>query len=312
MEEKPRNRIPLSNAVIEGIFFRDDLFVITIRCSKEHSSFYTLGHSNEHELKDWFDQLKRAINLATEQDVLCRRSRTLSHSESLKVPASGEEASEELQQPSQTGLRECYEEVMRMVEKGTGPEWKTVRLKNSAIVRRLENTVQLTMTFRSTPLAMVYEALLAVDEYAGWNTQVQTSRSVMKIGPAMDLVSITFKGPWHSPLLPCLLSRHYSQTSNSALILCRSVTSPIYASQLSVPLLGFYLRHKVETTHLHAYIRLPVQSFYGPGFSLKLATSFTMLSHNIVLAPVAGEERLLEDGNTTQRPSLTPGPVDST
>jgi len=312
MDEKPRNRIPLGNAVIEGIFFRDDLFVITIRCSKEHSSFYTLGHNDEHELKDWFDQLKRAIDLANEQNTLCRRSRTLSHSESVKVPESGAEASEELQQPSQAGLRECYEEVMRLVDKGTGPEWKTVRLKNNAIVRRLENTVQLTMTFRSTPLAMVYGALLAVEEYVGWNTQVQTCRSVMKVGTAMDLVSVTFKGPWHCPLLPCLLSRHFSQTSDSALILCRSVHSPVYPSQLALPLLAFYMRHKNETTHLHAYIRLPVQCFYRPGFTLKLAMSFTMLSHSIVLAPVTGEESLLEDVNAAQRPSLTPGPVCTT
>lgn len=315
MDEKPRNRIPLTHAVIEGIFFRDELFVITIRCSKEHSSFYTLGHGDEHELKDWFDQLKSAINLATEQDSLFKRSRTFSHSESVKIPENVEASNEELLQPSQAGLKECYKEAMRLVEKGSSPEWKTVRLKNNAIVRRLENDsnmVQLTMTFRSTPLAMVYTALLAVEDYSGWNTHVESSRTMMKVGSAMDLVSIAFKGPWHCPLQPCLLARHFSQTSNSALIICHSVPSPTYSSSLSLPLLAFYMQHKAETTQLQAYIRLSSQSFYQPGFTLKQAVSFTMLSHSIILAPVIGEDKLLEEANPAQRSFLTPGPVATT
>ena len=163
IDEKPRNRIPLSNAVIEGIFFRDDLYVITIRCSREHSSFYTLGHHDEREIKDWFEQLKRAIELADTQEAGRKHTRNTSNAGLFPIKPTDSMVNEELAVPISASLKHAYDETMRLAGKGLGSEWRSVKLKNCAIVRELiadPELVQFSMTLRNTPIAMVYETLL--------------------------------------------------------------------------------------------------------------------------------------------------------
>lgn len=309
IDEKPRKRIPLVNAVIEGIFFRDELFVVTIRCSKEHDSFYTLGHSNEHELKDWFDQLKRAIDLATNQDSQTRRGRTSSVMEQGKVEEKKEEV-EELAKPMQEELRKKYEEVMKWVDAADAMEWKTVCLKNNSIIRHLPSDpplFQLSMTFRNTPLPLLYNSLLTTEDYPTWNSHISHSRSILKITPNTDLVTIQFTSKWWDFRDDrCLLTRHYAITSKSAVIIAHNVTSPLYPSSVNVELMAFYIRHREEMTYLQGFFR----GSKPKNVALSLAKSFSMLSHSVVLAPITRDEQLPEDvDGLLQRLSHTPNPV---
>jgi hypothetical protein len=60
-DKRPRKKFELYNAILEGVFEKSNLFVITLRIEKD---LITLGSEMRSTIEEWYEEFRKAIELA--------------------------------------------------------------------------------------------------------------------------------------------------------------------------------------------------------------------------------------------------------
>lgn len=146
-EKIPKQMIQLKNSILEGIFEKDDLYVITLRTEDKEDPF-TLGSEFKPEIESWKDELLRAIDLANKIDSV--------------TPESPSSADKYILEDPPSYLLDAYRLLNKHMQSDK-TEWHAVLIKDKAIIKKnkscTQTTYKITISIENANISLALNAI---------------------------------------------------------------------------------------------------------------------------------------------------------
>lgn len=139
--------IQLKNSILEGIFEKDDLYVITLR-NTEFEEPFTLASEFKPEIEDWKEELLYAIELANKSDMM--------------TPESPGSADKYVLEDPPSYLLDALRLLNKHV-KSDKSEWRAVLLKDKSIIKKHKActipTYKITISIENANISLALNAI---------------------------------------------------------------------------------------------------------------------------------------------------------
>jgi hypothetical protein len=256
----------LNNAILEGVFQKSNLFVITLRIEKE---LITLGAEMRSTIEEWFTELKKAIDLANGATEPAQLEQVQENVIPISIP-------DKPLFPRPDIIDTLQYEIQRLSELSK-KDWNLVAVKSGCMISQNGKFYKLTIILPRLPIEIPLRALVDIENYKNWNSSLQESRKLLSINANTDFCLLRFGG-----LLPildspknCRVMRYWGDGK----MYCK-------CTEGFLDFVYFEVTQSEKGSMVTSYFSIHDRKYFNDYFKIRVLSSFSALKNYITQAPV--------------------------